>query len=66
MPLRASLTCPRLGHRGRGSPPLDRCVIADICQDLGIVPGDPLWRELRSVIIESGGNIATLFSEVLS
>jgi len=36
-------------------------VIADICRDLGIVPSDPLWRELSLAIIENGGNLVTLF-----
>ncbi len=36
-------------------------VLADICLDLGIMPSDPLWRELSSAIIEHGGNLATLF-----
>jgi hypothetical protein len=38
-------------------------VIADICRDLGIVPSNPLWRELSLVIIENGGNLATLFKD---
>jgi hypothetical protein len=37
-------------------------VIADICRDFGIVPSNPLWREL-SLIIENGGNLATLFKD---
>jgi len=38
-------------------------VLADICQDLGIVPSDPLWQELSSAIIENGGSLATLFRD---
>jgi hypothetical protein len=38
-------------------------VIADICRDFGIVPSNPLWRELSLVIIENGGNLATLFND---
>ena len=38
-------------------------VIADICRDLGIVPSNPLWRELSLAIIENGGNLATLFKD---
>ncbi len=38
-------------------------VIADICRDLGIVPSNPLWRELSLAIIANGGNLATLFKD---
>ncbi|HXA22903.1 MAG TPA: hypothetical protein VNW90_11425 [Acetobacteraceae bacterium] len=38
-------------------------VIADICRDLGIVPSNPMWRELSLAIIENGGNLATLFKD---
>jgi hypothetical protein len=38
-------------------------IIADICRDLGIVPSNPLWRELSRGIIENGGNLATLFKD---
>jgi hypothetical protein len=38
-------------------------VIADIFRDFGIVPSNPLWRELSLVIIENGGNLATLFKD---
>ena len=38
-------------------------VLADICRDLGIVPSNPLWRELSLAIIENGGNLATLFKD---
>ena len=39
-------------------------VIVDICRDLGIVPSNPLWRELSRAIIENGGNLATLFKDI--
>ena len=38
-------------------------VIADIFRDFGIVPSNPLWRELSLAIIEHGGNLATLFKD---
>ena len=31
-------------------------VLADICRDLGIVPADPIWRELYFPILMNGGN----------
>jgi hypothetical protein len=40
-------------------------VIADICRDLGIVPSNPLWRELPLAIIANGGNLATLVRDIL-
>jgi hypothetical protein len=39
-------------------------VIADICRDLGIMPNHKLWRDLQLVIIEYGGNIATLLKDM--
>ena len=39
-------------------------VIADICRDLGIVPSNPLWRELSLAIIGNGGNLATLVKDI--
>ena len=39
-------------------------VLADICRDLGIVPSNPLWRELSAAIISNGGNLATLFKDI--
>jgi len=36
-------------------------VLADICQDLGIVPSHSLWRELSLVLTENGGDIGTLY-----
>jgi hypothetical protein len=38
-------------------------VLADICRDLGIVPSNPLWRELSLAIIVNGGNLATLVKD---
>jgi hypothetical protein len=40
-------------------------VIADICRDLGIMPSNPLWRELPMAIIANGGNLATLVKDIL-
>ena len=39
-------------------------VIADICRDLGIVPANPLWREIMAVVNEFGGNFVRLFNAV--
>ena len=39
-------------------------VIADICRDLGIVPADPLWGEVMMVVVEYGGNLAKLYTDV--
>jgi hypothetical protein len=36
-------------------------VLADICLDLGIIPADPLWRELSLAIMTNGGNMVRLF-----
>jgi hypothetical protein len=33
-------------------------VLVDICLDLGIMPADPLWRELQRAIMYNGGCIA--------
>ncbi len=38
-------------------------VIADIIRDLGIVPSDPLWRELAGAVLENGGNLSALFND---
>ena len=38
-------------------------VIADIIRDLGIVPSDPLWRELAGAVMENGGNLSALFTD---
>ena len=40
-------------------------VIADICRDLGIMPADPLWRELNLAILEHRGNAFRLFKDIL-
>ncbi len=40
-------------------------VIADICRDLGIVPGNPLWLELTRAIVANGGSFIRLFKDVL-
>jgi hypothetical protein len=39
-------------------------VLADICRDLGIVPSNPLWRELSAAIISYGGNLAALLGDI--
>jgi hypothetical protein len=39
-------------------------VLADICRDLGILPVDPLWRELHEAIIVHGGNFVRLFRDI--
>jgi hypothetical protein len=39
-------------------------VLADICRDLGIMPNNPLWRELRIVIIRYGGSLARLVKDI--
>ena len=38
-------------------------VIADICRLLGIVPADPLWREISLVVMENGGSFLKLFNQ---
>src|SRR5271157_4291855 len=40
-------------------------VLADICRDLGIVPSNPLWRQLTRAVIANGGSLAALFKGVL-
>jgi len=40
-------------------------VLADICRDLGIMPADPLWRELQLAIIDNGGNLAALLIRMI-
>jgi hypothetical protein len=39
-------------------------VLEDICRDLGILPSDPLWRDLQLPIIANGGNLVRLFKHV--
>ena len=41
-------------------------VIADICRDLGIVRGHPLWDEIYAAINEYGGNFIRLTMERLN
>jgi len=40
-------------------------VIADICRDLGLVPGHKLWREVMLVLAEAGGGFGKLFRDVM-
>ena len=40
-------------------------VLADICRDLGILPCDPLWRDLQLPIIRYCGNYARLVMDIL-
>ena len=39
-------------------------VIADICRDLCIMPSDPLWPELRDLIIHYDGSLARLVKDI--
>ena len=39
-------------------------VIADICRDLGIVPANPLWRDVMAVLNELRRNVAPLVRSV--
>jgi hypothetical protein len=41
-------------------------VLADICRDLGIARGHPLWDELHLAIIVHGGNAGRVFMEWLN
>ena len=47
--------------RGR----LAAAVIADICRDLGLMPGHALWREVMLVLAEAGGGFGKLFKDVM-
>ncbi len=38
-------------------------VITDICRDLGIVPGHPLWPDMSAAMIQYGGNSYALVRE---
>ncbi len=38
-------------------------VIADICRYLGIVPADPLWREICHVVMDNGGSFLKPYNE---
>jgi hypothetical protein len=40
-------------------------VLADICRDLGMVAGHPLWRELNLAIMTNHGNAIALLKEML-
>jgi len=40
-------------------------VIADICRNLGILPSNPLWREVQGAIRKHGGNCARLVLDLL-
>jgi hypothetical protein len=40
-------------------------VLADICRDLGISRGHPLWDELHAAIVEFGGSLVRLFRDKL-
>jgi hypothetical protein len=40
-------------------------VLADICRDLHILPGHPLWQELNFAIWDLGGNATGLLSEMI-
>src|SRR5215475_14281529 len=40
-----------------------RC-FADICRDLCIMPSDPLWPELRDLIIHYDGRLARLVKDI--
>jgi hypothetical protein len=39
-------------------------VLADICRDLHILPGHPLWQELNFAIWDLGGNATGLLVEM--
>jgi hypothetical protein len=41
-------------------------VLADLCRDLGITRGHPLWDQLHEAIIEFGGNFVRLTMERLN
>jgi len=40
-------------------------VIAEICRDLGIMPADPLWRDLQQAVISNGGNLGPLLKRII-
>jgi hypothetical protein len=40
-------------------------VIADICRDLGILPSHSLWRDVQKLIIEHGGSLVRLLSDLI-
>ena len=39
-------------------------VIADICRDLGILPGHKLWQELSLAIIDHRGSLTGLTKDI--
>lgn len=39
-------------------------VLIDICSDLGILAGDPMWHDLFRALIENGGSIVTFNKDV--
>lgn len=39
-------------------------ILIDICSDLGILPADPMYRELFHALLENGGSIVTFFNDV--
>jgi hypothetical protein len=41
-------------------------VIGDICRDLGITPSHPLWRDVQRAMIEHGGSLAGLVTDIIS
>jgi hypothetical protein len=41
-------------------------VISDICHDLGIMPGHPLWRELQRAVILHGGRLVDFVKSIRS
>ncbi len=40
-------------------------VIADIYRDLGILPSHPLWLDVKEAMLEFGGSLARLLSDIL-
>ena len=40
-------------------------VIADICRDIGIMPSNDLWPEIRALITRYGGSLVRLLSDTL-
>jgi hypothetical protein len=40
-------------------------VIADICRDIGIIPSNKLWPEIRNFISRYRGNLARLVKDIL-
>jgi hypothetical protein len=39
-------------------------VIADICREFGIMPDNPLWRELSMAIVMNGGDLNALLTDI--